>query len=105
MLQPPRVNDTAMGIALMLAGSRPRVLARQSFDPAERAGLPPIPLGTWSDIEPVRQAALSVNPLFVVGVALAFAAWWALPHAFDRPRGGRQRERRARLRPRPPPTA
>ena len=38
--------------------------------------LPSIPLGGWSDNPQLRQA-LQVNPLFLVGIALAVVLWWA----------------------------
>ncbi len=75
----PRVNDTAMGIALMLAGSGLAFWLGKPLIQPSAPGLPPIPLGEWSS-EPALKAALSINPLFVVGVLLAFAAWWALGH-------------------------
>jgi simple sugar transport system permease protein len=34
-----------------------------------------IPLGAWSD-SPQVQSALQINPLFIVGIALAAALWW-----------------------------
>src|SRR5258708_11056891 len=38
--------------------------------------LPSIDLGGWSD-NPQVQVALRVNPLFLVGIALAVFLWWA----------------------------
>jgi simple sugar transport system permease protein len=75
----PRVNDTAMGIALMLAGSGLAFwLGKPLIQPAA-PDLPSIPLGQWTD-QPALRAALSINPLFAIGVALAFATWWTLGH-------------------------
>src|SRR6266851_2112731 len=55
----PRVNDVAVGIALMLFGTG------LAFD-----------LGWWSDVAQVR-AALRINVLFLIGVALAPILYWA----------------------------
>ena len=60
--------------------------------------LPAIELGWWSDIPQVR-AALHINALFLIGVALApRAGLGAAQHALGpgRPHGRRQRRRRAR---------
>lgn len=73
----PRVNDTAMGIALMLAGSG---LAFWLGKPLIQPGAPDLPsiaLGGFTD-QPAVRAALAINPLFAIGVVLAFAVHWAL---------------------------
>jgi simple sugar transport system permease protein len=72
-----RVNDTAMGIALMLAGSGLAFWLGKPLIQPSAPGLPPIALGDWSTLAPVK-AALAINPLFVLGVVLAFAVAWAL---------------------------
>jgi simple sugar transport system permease protein len=76
-----RVNDTAMGIALMLAGSG---LAFWLGKPLIQPAAPDLPaiavvalLGGFTD-QPAVQAALAVNPLFAIGVVLAFIVHWAL---------------------------
>ena len=74
-----RVNDTAMGIALMLAGSGLAFWLGKPLIQPSAPGLPAIPLGAWSDT-PAVQAALAINPLFAVGLGLAFLTWWALGH-------------------------
>jgi simple sugar transport system permease protein len=75
----PRVNDTAMGIALMLAGSGLAFWLGKPLIQPTAPGLPPIVLGGWTD-QPALKAALSINSLFVVGVVLAFIVHWALVH-------------------------
>jgi general nucleoside transport system permease protein len=75
----PRVNDTAMGIALMLAGSGLAFWLGKPLIQPTAPGLPPIVLGGWTD-QPALKAALSINSLFVVGVVLAFIVHWALGH-------------------------
>jgi simple sugar transport system permease protein len=72
-----RVNDTAMGIALMLAGSGLAFWLGKPLIQPSAPGLPAIVLGGWTD-QPAVKAALSINPLFLLGVVLAFATTWAL---------------------------
>jgi simple sugar transport system permease protein len=74
-----RVNDTAMGIALMLAGSGLAFWLGKPLIQPSAPDLPVIELGAWST-QPAVQAALSINPLFVIGVLLAFAVYWAFGH-------------------------
>ncbi len=74
-----RVNDTAMGIALMLAGSGLAFWLGKPLIQPSAPDLPAIELGTWS-AHPAVQAALSINPLFIVGSVLAFAVYWAFGH-------------------------
>jgi ABC-type uncharacterized transport system permease subunit len=74
-----RVNDTAMGIALMLAGSGLAFWLGKPLIQPSAPDLPAIELGAWS-AQPAVKAALSINPLFVVGVLLAFAVYWAFGH-------------------------
>ena len=74
-----RVNDTAMGIALMLAGSGLAFWLGKPLIQPSAPDLASIELGGWSAM-PAVQAALSINPLFVVGVLLAFAVYWAFGH-------------------------
>ena len=56
---------------------RPRLLSRQALIQPTAPILPSIDFGWWSDIPQVR-AALQVNVLFLVGVALAPLLVWAL---------------------------
>jgi ABC-type uncharacterized transport system permease subunit len=73
----PRVNDIAVGIALMLFGTGLAFyLGKPLIEPSAPI-LPSIDLGWWSDIAPVR-AALRINFLFLIGVALAPTLVWAL---------------------------
>jgi simple sugar transport system permease protein len=74
-----RVNDTAMGIALMLAGSGLAFWLGKPLIQPSAPDLKSIELGAWSSMPAVEQA-LTINPLFVVGVLLAFAVYWALGH-------------------------
>lgn len=71
----PRVNDIALGIAMMLLGMGLAFFFGKPFIQPVAPDLPAISLGGWSDL-PQVQAALRVNVLFLVGIALAFALWW-----------------------------
>jgi simple sugar transport system permease protein len=71
----PRVNDIAVGIALMLFGSGLAFYLGKPYIQPAAPILPSISLGWWSDNAQV-QAALKVNALFVIGVLLAPAIFW-----------------------------
>jgi simple sugar transport system permease protein len=72
----PRVNDIAIGIALMLLGLGLAFFWGKPLIQPSAPRLPALPLGAFSDIPQVR-SALDVNVLFVVGVLLAVAMRWA----------------------------
>jgi general nucleoside transport system permease protein len=72
----PKVNDIAIGIALMLFGTGLAFFFGKPFIQPSAPDLPAIPLGFWSDI-PQVQAALTVNVLFLIGITLAVFLWWA----------------------------
>lgn len=72
----PRVNDIAIGIALMLFGTGLAFFLGKSFIQPLAPHLPALSLGFWSDIPQVR-AALDVNVLFLIGATLALVLWWA----------------------------
>ena len=73
----PRVNDIAVGIALMLFGvGLAFYLGKPLIEPTAPR-LPSIDFGWWSDIPQLR-AALRINVLFLIGVALAPILVWAL---------------------------
>jgi simple sugar transport system permease protein len=73
----PRVNDIAIGIALMLLGTGLAFFFGKPYIQPVAPDLPAINLGWWSDL-PQVQAALKVNVLFVIGAALAVALAWVL---------------------------
>jgi ABC-type uncharacterized transport system permease subunit len=72
----PKVNDVAIGIALMMFGTGLAFFFGKAFIQPSAPRLPSIHLGDWTGI-PTLGIALQVNPLFFVGIALAFAMWWA----------------------------
>jgi ABC-type uncharacterized transport system permease subunit len=72
----PRVNDIAVGIALMLFGTGLAFYLGKPLIEPTAARLPAIDFGWWSDIAQVR-AALRINVLFLFGVALAPILYWA----------------------------
>lgn len=80
LCQQPRVNDIAVGIALMLLGTGLAFFLGKSFIQPTAPRLPSISLGAWSDW-PVLQAALEINVLFIVGALLAPAMLWFFNNA------------------------
>jgi simple sugar transport system permease protein len=71
----PRVNDIAVGIAMMLLGLGLAFFFGKPYIQPSAPLLPSIPLGFWSS-SPQIQSALQVNALFAVGVALAGIMTW-----------------------------
>jgi simple sugar transport system permease protein len=72
----PRVNDIAVGIGIMLFGTGLAFFLGKPFIQPKAPGLPSISFGDWSAL-PQLQSALQVNPLFLIGIALAFFLAWA----------------------------
>ena len=72
-----RVNDVAMGIAIMLAGTGIAFFLGKPYVQPSAPHLPSLPLGFWSGLPQVR-SALEVSPLFFVGLAAAVMLHWLL---------------------------
>ncbi|MBT9290265.1 ABC transporter permease [Prosthecodimorpha staleyi] len=72
----PRVNDVAIGIAMMLFGTGLAFFFGKPYIQPTAPRLPALELGFWSDVPQVREA-LKINPLFFAGLAVAVVLWWA----------------------------
>ena len=72
----PRVNDIAVGIALMLFGTGLAFYLGKPLIEPTAPRLPAIDFGWWSDVAQAR-AALRINVLFLIGIALAPVLYWA----------------------------
>jgi general nucleoside transport system permease protein len=73
----PRVNDIAVGFALMLFGTGLAFYLGKPFIQPKAPTLPALDLGFWSSIPQVR-AALQVNALFLAGIVMTFVLRWGL---------------------------
>lgn len=72
----PKVNDIAVGIAMMSFGTGLAFFFGKPFIQPTAPRLDAIPLGDWTG-NPALAQALQVNPLFFVGIALSVFMWWA----------------------------
>jgi len=72
----PKVNDIAVGIAMMSFGTGIAFFFGKPFIQPTAPRLDAIPLGDWTG-NPALAQALQVNPLFFVGIALAVFMFWA----------------------------
>ncbi len=73
----PKVNDIAIGIAMMQFGLGLAFFLGKSFIQPVAPRLPAISLGGWSSI-PQVQSALNINVLFILGIVLTFLIAWML---------------------------
>ncbi|HTR13307.1 MAG TPA: ABC transporter permease [Roseiarcus sp.] len=73
----PRVNDVAVGIAMMLFGVGVAFFFGKPYIQPNAPQLASIPMGFWAASASVR-SALQVNPLFFVGILIAFIMAWSL---------------------------
>jgi len=72
----PRVNDVAIGIAMMSFGVGLAFFFGKPYIQPTAPRLPSVPIGQWIGASPTLRQALDVNPLFLVGLAMAaFLAW------------------------------
>ncbi len=72
-----RVNDVAVGIAMMLFGVGVAFFFGKPYIQPTAPRLPSIPFGAFVN-DPSVRSALDVNPLYFVGVGVAVAMAWAL---------------------------
>lgn len=75
LCQQPRVNDIAVGIALMILGTGMAFFIGKPLIQPTAPHLPSLSLGMWST-NPALRSALEINALFIVGVLLAPAIAW-----------------------------
>ncbi|UBF24247.1 ABC transporter permease [Kovacikia minuta CCNUW1] len=73
--QQPKVNDIAVGIAMIIFGSGIAFFFGKPFIQPQAPQLPTIDLGGWSSI-PAIQSALKISPLFILGVLIAPLMFW-----------------------------
>ncbi|PHP65351.1 ABC transporter permease [Zhengella mangrovi] len=73
----PRVNDIAVGIAMMSFGTGVAFFFGKPYIQPSAPRLEALPLGGWSSNTALAKA-LEINPLFFIGIAVAFVMWWAL---------------------------
>ncbi len=77
LCQQPRVNDIAIGIALMIFGVGLAFFLGKPLIQPTAPRLPAFEFGNWSSSSPLR-AALQINVLFAIGIVLAFAMRYML---------------------------
>ncbi|HAX86698.1 MAG TPA: ABC transporter permease, partial [Cyanobacteria bacterium UBA11370] len=75
LCQQPRVNDIAVGIAMIIFGSGIAFFFGKPFIQPSAPQLPTINLGDWSTIAPLKEA-LRISPLFLLGLAIAPLMKW-----------------------------
>jgi simple sugar transport system permease protein len=72
----PRVNDIAVGIAMMSFGVGLAFFFGKPYIQPSAPRMQPVDLGFWTS-NPSLAWALQINPLFFIGIALAVFLWWA----------------------------
>ncbi len=74
--QQPKVNDVAVGIAMIIFGSGVAFFLGKPFIQPQAPRLPMIEVGSWISTIPAVRSALEISPLFIIGVLLAPAMSW-----------------------------
>jgi general nucleoside transport system permease protein len=80
LCQQPRVNDIAVGIAMMLFGTGLAFYLGKAFIQPVAPRLPSLAFGSWAESSVIR-AALEINVLFIIGLFLAPAMDWFFRYA------------------------
>ncbi len=75
LTQQPKVNDVAVGIAMIIFGSGIAFFLGKPFIQPSAPQLPTFNLGDWSSVSSLQEA-LRISPLFLIGVALAPTMTW-----------------------------
>jgi general nucleoside transport system permease protein len=75
LTQQPKVNDVAVGIAMIIFGSGIAFFLGKPFIQPSAPQLPTFDLGSWSSVSSLQEA-LRISPLFLIGVALAPTMTW-----------------------------
>jgi ABC-type uncharacterized transport system permease subunit len=73
--QQPRVNDVAVGIAMIIFGGGLANFLGKPFIQPQAPQLPTLNVGGWSSL-PQVQSALQISPLFLLGVAVVPLMSW-----------------------------
>ncbi|EKQ69462.1 putative ABC-type transport system, permease component [Leptolyngbyaceae cyanobacterium JSC-12] len=74
--QQPKVNDIAVGIAMIIFGSGVAFFLGKPFIQPQAPQLPSIELGQLFSNSPALQSALKISPLFLIGLVLAPLMNW-----------------------------
>jgi general nucleoside transport system permease protein len=72
----PRVNDIAIGIAMMLFGTGIAFFFGKAYIQPSAPRLGSFSLGSWTGSQQI-ETALQINPLLLVGVAVAMLMAWS----------------------------
>jgi simple sugar transport system permease protein len=73
--QQPRVNDVAVGIAMIIFGGGLANFLGKPFIQPQAPQLPTLDVGGWSSL-PAVQSALQISPLFLLGIAVVPLMNW-----------------------------
>lgn len=76
LCQQPRVNDVAVGIAMIIFGSGIAFFFGKPFIQPSAPQLPTIDLLAWTGLPEQLQSAAKISPLFLLGVAIAPLMRW-----------------------------
>ncbi|NJL87335.1 MAG: ABC transporter permease [Leptolyngbyaceae cyanobacterium SM1_1_3] len=75
LAQQPRVNDVAVGIAMIIFGSGLAFFLGKPFIQPQAPQLVTLNVGGWSSV-PQIESALKLSPLFLIGLAIAPLLQW-----------------------------